>query len=416
MQTAGAKKRHAHFKEDSSVTACEACAKTFSAFRRRHHCRACGGIFCNACSTKRCEVAGQRDGLRRVCDDCFDQLNPSAVPAAAAQDGGDFMPVMPSKVLLPQSPGMLTPQSSAEVLGPMRERAPSWAHTLPAPRDDDGDDDGSPPRPEPPSAADEDAAPAEEAEEVIPPSPASMFSKAMFFYAVAETPVHSTFDLAHDESDEDHVVGQLQVGQVVEALRTKNDSFMDEDGKPHPLNVGVRVQLMNGWVTLKGVKGANLKRVRGTAEIRRMQAEFERKEAEADLGPSDSLDTSHESVQTASTVGDMAMDPDFDPMAPSLPAASRAPPAEVPPSPSRVSFAANTKPPEVERMTSFGGSPDPAEAPIEVIAVVKERGSERFSADVQWVGLCSRPLLNRSSLKRSWLRRNWSGGRAATGC
>ena len=34
--------------------------------------------------------------------------------------------------------------------------------------------------------------------------------------------------------------------------------------------------------TLKGVKGANLKRVRGTAEIRRMQAEFERKEAEAE--------------------------------------------------------------------------------------------------------------------------------------
>ena len=86
MQTAGARKRHAHFKEDSSVTACEACAKTFSAFRRRHHCRACGGIFCNACSTKRCDVAGQRDGLRRVCDDCFDQLKPSAVPAAAAQD------------------------------------------------------------------------------------------------------------------------------------------------------------------------------------------------------------------------------------------------------------------------------------------------------------------------------------------
>ena len=41
MQTAGAKKRHAHFKEDSSVTACEACAPGFFADVARPFCASC---------------------------------------------------------------------------------------------------------------------------------------------------------------------------------------------------------------------------------------------------------------------------------------------------------------------------------------------------------------------------------------
>jgi hypothetical protein len=42
----------ANWKPDQSSTACEKCAKGFTFFRRRHHCRGCGGIFCSDCLQK----------------------------------------------------------------------------------------------------------------------------------------------------------------------------------------------------------------------------------------------------------------------------------------------------------------------------------------------------------------------------
>ena len=40
-------------------------------FRRRHHCRACGGIFCDACSgNKLAFVPGYDQKPLRVCDGC----------------------------------------------------------------------------------------------------------------------------------------------------------------------------------------------------------------------------------------------------------------------------------------------------------------------------------------------------------
>jgi FYVE zinc finger len=35
---------------DSIVISCYACEETFSFFRRRHHCRVCGHVFCHPCS------------------------------------------------------------------------------------------------------------------------------------------------------------------------------------------------------------------------------------------------------------------------------------------------------------------------------------------------------------------------------
>jgi hypothetical protein len=61
------------WKDDDEATACEACATGFSFFEWRHHCRACGGLFCSACSRQR--VALPEYGPRwqepnRVCDVC----------------------------------------------------------------------------------------------------------------------------------------------------------------------------------------------------------------------------------------------------------------------------------------------------------------------------------------------------------
>lgn len=55
---------------DSAVTNCFECNKAFSLFNRKHHCRVCGRIFCDACSARRLEIKGH---FKRVCDHCYQE-------------------------------------------------------------------------------------------------------------------------------------------------------------------------------------------------------------------------------------------------------------------------------------------------------------------------------------------------------
>eukprot|EP00053_Salpingoeca_punica_P026911 m.22237 g.22237 ORF g.22237 m.22237 type:complete len:314 (+) comp9173_c0_seq1:90-1031(+) len=59
--------------DDKTVPECAACNKSFTITRRRHHCRGCGGVFCDDCSTKRKELPEgfKLKGKQRVCDNCF---------------------------------------------------------------------------------------------------------------------------------------------------------------------------------------------------------------------------------------------------------------------------------------------------------------------------------------------------------
>lgn len=59
---------------DQLVVACSCCNASFTLFRRRHHCRACGQIFCGECSkfTKNLDCWGY-SGPVRVCESCFIQ-------------------------------------------------------------------------------------------------------------------------------------------------------------------------------------------------------------------------------------------------------------------------------------------------------------------------------------------------------
>lgn len=36
----------------------------------QHHCRRCGGIFCNTCTQKRMVLRGQGDSPVRICEPC----------------------------------------------------------------------------------------------------------------------------------------------------------------------------------------------------------------------------------------------------------------------------------------------------------------------------------------------------------
>ena len=49
---------------------CMICEKAFNLFRRKHHCRSCGGLVCGTCSPDKLYVAGYKDQKVRVCKDC----------------------------------------------------------------------------------------------------------------------------------------------------------------------------------------------------------------------------------------------------------------------------------------------------------------------------------------------------------
>jgi hypothetical protein len=53
---------------DAEHPKCELCRTKFTFMRRRHHCRFCGRVVCDACSKNRCNS-------HRICDTCFNGKN-----------------------------------------------------------------------------------------------------------------------------------------------------------------------------------------------------------------------------------------------------------------------------------------------------------------------------------------------------
>ena len=59
---------HADWMPDAASPAClGGCARPFTVFRRRHHCRACGRLICADCSGL--TMLGRARGMHRVCGD-----------------------------------------------------------------------------------------------------------------------------------------------------------------------------------------------------------------------------------------------------------------------------------------------------------------------------------------------------------
>lgn len=83
--------RASAWERDEDVDACRGCGRPFTFFFRRHHCRRCGRIFCDACTPGREQLGA--DEL--VCDpDVPDMLaaeleGPSRVCTACATGGGE---------------------------------------------------------------------------------------------------------------------------------------------------------------------------------------------------------------------------------------------------------------------------------------------------------------------------------------
>lgn len=92
--------QNARWKLDSEKDACEKCNKKFGVFTRKHHCRRCGGLFCDTCSSKKADLAvaltGEERGKAvqqtatarnvrnaRVCDACYSAAGSPAARALA---------------------------------------------------------------------------------------------------------------------------------------------------------------------------------------------------------------------------------------------------------------------------------------------------------------------------------------------
>ncbi|XP_036403862.1 RUN and FYVE domain-containing protein 1 [Megalops cyprinoides] len=65
-------KGHAWLKDDEA-TQCKQCQKEFSISRRKHHCRNCGDIYCNSCSSNELALPSYPKPVR-VCDTCHSLL------------------------------------------------------------------------------------------------------------------------------------------------------------------------------------------------------------------------------------------------------------------------------------------------------------------------------------------------------
>ncbi|KAF8766577.1 Hepatocyte growth factor-regulated tyrosine like protein [Argiope bruennichi] len=81
---------------------CHRCRTQFTVVQRKHHCRNCGQIFCQKCSSRSCPIP--RFGIEkdvRVCEGCWEKLskpqttvpksvspNPEQSPTSSAQDSG----------------------------------------------------------------------------------------------------------------------------------------------------------------------------------------------------------------------------------------------------------------------------------------------------------------------------------------
>eukprot|EP00795_Rhopilema_esculentum_P012601 gene12601-3305_t len=73
MKEATAVMKDQVWKDDKSVVNCQQCEQPFSVARRKHHCRNCGGIFCNSCSDNTMPLPSSAKPVR-VCDTCLDKL------------------------------------------------------------------------------------------------------------------------------------------------------------------------------------------------------------------------------------------------------------------------------------------------------------------------------------------------------
>lgn len=92
------------FQPDHEALSCPSCREEFGLFLRRHHCRFCGLVFCDACSQGRIQTDNPDDAgasllayalggppAHRACDGCFDWHQQQQQTLAAVQQASQTL-------------------------------------------------------------------------------------------------------------------------------------------------------------------------------------------------------------------------------------------------------------------------------------------------------------------------------------
>ncbi|CAH8629648.1 unnamed protein product [Dicrocoelium dendriticum] len=74
----------AEWVKDEQSTMCAECCAEFTVLNRRHHCRACGKVFCGSCSDYRAPIAFLGGKLQRVCTVDYYLINNELKPPTPA--------------------------------------------------------------------------------------------------------------------------------------------------------------------------------------------------------------------------------------------------------------------------------------------------------------------------------------------
>ena len=83
---------------DRLCKVCYSCEEAFTMYRRRHHCRMCGQVFCNPCSSYYIDGAWiNLVGPQRACKLCAEQLNERIEREAKQRRRGSSVSMAPSK-------------------------------------------------------------------------------------------------------------------------------------------------------------------------------------------------------------------------------------------------------------------------------------------------------------------------------
>lgn len=103
--------------KDENAKTCFRCSKPFTTFRRRHHCRVCGQIFCSACAKL---IPGNKfqNGSTSKIRCCLNCLTSLSSQHSSSEDEGDMSLAChedsPTRERTPRSQSILHPQSSFE--------------------------------------------------------------------------------------------------------------------------------------------------------------------------------------------------------------------------------------------------------------------------------------------------------------
>ena len=74
-----------HWVKDEGSEACVGCTVKFTIYERRHHCRACGKVFCSSCSQYQSMIPKMKIHQKvRVCKPCLDELAKANATTATA--------------------------------------------------------------------------------------------------------------------------------------------------------------------------------------------------------------------------------------------------------------------------------------------------------------------------------------------